>query len=381
MKTINKLFILLAITLSSCTVPAPKLVQVTILADVSDDHHIQHIDEDVICQFYGFQETPWTGACYRLDLISDIPYNSTATEIRLPAGNPVWGNVKQRRDEISQFEHDLRASLHALDSLNQERTRSNVFLSVSRELRRLAASSADEKHLLVFSDLLENTNHFSTLDDDQLRMMEAYPDSVLNMLSGSAPLPDDLTGISIQFIWVPEEYEEYEHFAVASNWYKTILEARGAEVGVSGKVTLPRREPISMIPAKPKITHAQTGVGVTTICDGGDCEDETGTSVTGIDYDDSTTGQVGGGAINIDETGGFTELESPDLSKALDDLLSNSDDRYIVRMALIASFSLFVFAVAVNMLIQLSDSVATRLFRFIKVALGPSDRKEEKDEK
>ena len=399
MKTILHTFLfttLLAFT-TTCTSPANESVRATVLVDFTDDH-LYLLDKNALVDQLGLEhDNIWHESSFKVDILGAVPYHVGTDRVEISAGDPFFGSLPARRDSVNAFKKRAYCCLASLDSLPVGHDASSIFIGVSRELNELARCSGS-RTLIIYSDMLEHQkNGSSAYDDDFLALMRDSPDSCLKLLGGSPdgimPLPDRLDGIEVNIICVPDR-EDLERFHIVSNWYKKILEERGATVHIAGSLksirqtcegcgVIPPQNITNVLPAKRrrrKIALAQTSVNFMSNCTDGDCDDNTGIGVIGIDYNDSTTGQVGGGAINIEETGGFVELESPDLKKAVDEvLMSGSYDKYFVRMILVLGIAIFILAVAINILINTADSIATRIYKFLKSTYGPSETTEDKD--
>jgi hypothetical protein len=166
--------------------------------------------------------------------ITESGYNE-AKIIKIPqVMSALIGNEYERRPVLQAFYQELDSVFKELKRDRKKRNGSVIFKALSTEINELSKSKADRKILIVNSDLMEN----SFLDFTNAEMIENIknnPNVVEKMMTDKYPL-NDLTGISVNIVYIPLNKTDSERFEVVSNLYNHMLSSRGAMVKISGNL-------------------------------------------------------------------------------------------------------------------------------------------------
>ena len=102
-------------------------------------------------------------------------------------------------------------------------------------MNRIAATKADVKEVIAYTDLSENTSVFSIYKSSDRNLLRLRPDLVKKLL-GQFGRPTDLRGVSIHLLFKPKTDRENEYFTLASRFYKQLFEDAGAKVDCGGSI-------------------------------------------------------------------------------------------------------------------------------------------------
>ena len=208
---------------------------VSVIVDITDPIEVRP-DPDPILSLYHFSDYPDKEAFFRLSIISDKKLNPVV-EYHLADGKTTerknrTGDVQYRAKLILSLYASIRKSMsnfwlqndstHSLDH-------SECFNTIASELGVLSKSSANEKIIVIYGDLLENSGFNSYIKSNQV-LLQYDPGEVARQLHADELLPIDLTGITVFFIYRPETREQDQKYELVQGFYKYLLESRGAVV-------------------------------------------------------------------------------------------------------------------------------------------------------
>jgi hypothetical protein len=112
-----------------------------------------------------------------------------------------------------------------------------MYTPIARELELLSKSKSQRRILIVYSDLMENTESLSFYRKQDFEKLKTKPEQVQKYFEALAPI-NTLTGIEIYFIYQPTDTKSDERFRIISGFYKKFLESKGAEVNISANLTM-----------------------------------------------------------------------------------------------------------------------------------------------
>jgi len=168
--------------------------------------------------------------------ISDKDLNGRI-EIDLKSQNELTSNIVERDADIKRF--TIRVQ-HTLDSMRNEPTCSHsiVFRTIAREANSLAVSRADNKYLMVFSDLYEANDSVNFYHQNIQQQIRQHPDTVTARLERSLPL-QRLGGVAIWLLYEPKSFADNNVFMPVATMYKHLFEAQGAQVHIATQFAVP----------------------------------------------------------------------------------------------------------------------------------------------
>ena len=238
MKQLTRVF--LACILASCSKShTPTVVhssRISVIPDISDSMACIPA-ADPILALYGFENNKDQEAHFRLILISDKKLNP-AEEINIDDG--VTSEQKNENQEtdyreqlVNAFYDEVRNTIadfrkHYIPCAALKH--SECFATIAGELELLAGSKAAQRTLIIFSDLQENTDVFSCYTPQGQCLLQTNPEKVAKLLLQRCPLPDNLVGVTVYFVYNPCNRDQDIMFGEMVAIYKQLLHARGARI-------------------------------------------------------------------------------------------------------------------------------------------------------
>ena len=234
------LFLLLTTLLISCKNEVAKTTQICILIDVTDEKFqdksfvsenlpkylkLMHLDKNT----GGF-----SGGEIKFSLINEVSDSKSKT-IKITTGETgmLGENPLNRKDEVDKFYSELEDSFsELLNSANWGTEASKIYQKVTRELIKMKKSEADKKHIIIYSDMLENSQLFSFYGANwrsKIEKMIKDPESTLATLSKNGPALPDLSEFEIHVITTRTSAND-EKINTSEQFWTTILEFQGAAV-------------------------------------------------------------------------------------------------------------------------------------------------------
>jgi hypothetical protein len=221
------LFILIILPIYACT-PAAKQEStiVSVIVDITDSMTLK--PTPALLRIYQADKNSDASFAFRIRTIAD-KINTAAQECELGTRESmeaynVQDDPQYRAKNILGFYQTVRSYI---DSFNALGTRpldhSECYAAIASELQALQVSKYDRKRLLVYSDLLQNSEFTGYAT-------EPFSNEQLSRLQASFPLPQRLDGITILIVYLPKTRIDDKHFSITLDGYKRILEPRGAQI-------------------------------------------------------------------------------------------------------------------------------------------------------
>lgn len=209
----------------------------SVICDTTDPLILTPIATPIL-SLYSLGANKNKAASFRMQTITDRQLGSLH-EFHLPDGtkteaNNIHGDTWYREklirifyDSVTSIITDAAQRMQHNHSLNH----SECFGKIAAELSYMVSHAADKKVLLVFSDLKENAD-FSCYRKKDKALLQSNPDTVGVLLCSRYPVPDNLSGISMFFVYQAASQEDEEMFLLMEKLYEKLFEGRGAKVFV-----------------------------------------------------------------------------------------------------------------------------------------------------
>ena len=228
--------LLVCITLQACqTKQEPEqTIAASVIVDLTDPHTI-YPDGKTIIPLFGLSYNPNNKVIFRLLPITDRTLNpdteiilesAAATEKYNRNDNPLY-----RRRLVVRFNDSVN---HLLQSFNQKEqgadssiTRSEVFSTITGELKKIIALKPDKGRLVIYSDLMENSDILSVYKSGNLTDKREQG-RIERRLEETGLLPGKLSKITVVVIYNPKSRTEDARFMAMASVYRHMLEKRGA---------------------------------------------------------------------------------------------------------------------------------------------------------
>lgn len=212
------------------TAPKAETHEISVLGDITDSMLAEPKAEEIL-PLYGTNQ--WNGRILRYRNISDVDYSKTR-QVSLESEQMWFSNSILREKKIENFNQEAEKILAgAKDSPGRSHT--SAYIPIAAELNLLAKSQAQTRILLVFSDLMENGTGISFYGKQEIIKNNA--DSLMKYFEDVMPL-EPLDGITVYLIYEPLDNQDSERFRTVSEFYRSILQAKGAEVIIGANLIL-----------------------------------------------------------------------------------------------------------------------------------------------
>lgn len=180
----------------------------------------------------------WNGVNFTLARIADVSYTPHSSFSLSKGGSRLASNQYGRKREVDAFKAKVTTLLDSVRRDKPGKPNSSIWIPLVNELTRLANSKADHRVLIVSSDLMEHTRTVSFYDKHTFVLLRSDPTKIEERLFAESELPN-LDGIEVHFVHEPKNAQEDAVFLVVSDFYKKLLEGKGATVTISANLTNP----------------------------------------------------------------------------------------------------------------------------------------------
>lgn len=241
MRCRNQLFLLVMILFTlSCKKQEVQNTQVCALIDVTDEkfqdtgftnENLPHI---LKLMKLDEENGGYSGGEVKISLINEISDSKSKSVLIEPAETGMLGeNPLNRRDEVKRFKAELEQSFSSvLDETNWGTDASKIYQKVVRELIKMKKKEADRYYLVIYSDMLENSELFSFYGanwQQKIQKMAANPEETIEELSKKGPAIPDLSEFDI-FVVVSRNEGNDEKINLSEQFWTSIFEYQGATV-------------------------------------------------------------------------------------------------------------------------------------------------------
>ena len=206
-----------------------KTNDISTMGDITQFHLVQPQAKDII-PLFGLDKDQWNGGDFHFVDINDVSFNHVY-EVKIEKENKWLSNEFERTKKVKNFTSSITKILSDAAKAKVGRSNSSIYIPIAHELNRLSQSYLDTKILLVYSDLIENTNQMSFYDSTKLSLVKKNPQLITKYFSSLVPLRN-LNGIKVYLIYQPSNSVEDGQYRIMSEYYKNLLESKGATVDI-----------------------------------------------------------------------------------------------------------------------------------------------------
>jgi len=234
MKTIIKLGLLLLTGITGgCEVHPPVTdTSITVIGDQSDPLKIKP-EANEICSLLDLKHNIWQSISISITYISDKDVN-TQKGVFLEKANRFTGNTQLRRAQVEHFKKELHTALSNSNN-SGSLDHSIIYRTVANQLNSLSASTASNRYLLLYSDLMEN-DEISFYNPATLALLRTHPEAIRLQLEKDVAL-HDLSGIHIWLLYEPASFEANNTYMAVAKMYRQMLESKGATVHIANSLS------------------------------------------------------------------------------------------------------------------------------------------------
>lgn len=234
MKTIITILITIAIIalIIACNSQNQSTTEIVVLHDITDMHIAQPNAEEMLSLFD--LQNKWNGGVFQFTDLTDVSYNQTK-QAKLEPQDKWLSNEFDREKELNKFKNDVTEIINNEAKDKTEKINSAIYFPIANELNKLKNSKSQKRILIVYSDLMENTEELSFYKKNDFEKLKTNPEQIREIFEKQITL-DSLNGIEVYFIYQPAENNNDQKFQIISGFYKKLLEDKGAKVKISANL-------------------------------------------------------------------------------------------------------------------------------------------------
>lgn len=225
---------------NSCKEEKVTSTQICVLIDVSDKHFKEEnfVVENTprFLELMGLNKNTggFSGGEIKLSIINEVSDSKSKTVKIAAAKTGLLGeNPLNRKDEVNRFYTDLEESFsEILESANWGTNASKIYQKVTREIIKMKKTEADNKYLIIYSDMLENSKLFTFYGANwksSIEKMIKDPETTLAKLSENGPTLPDLSEFEIRIITTRTSTND-EKINRSEQLWISLFEYQGANV-------------------------------------------------------------------------------------------------------------------------------------------------------
>ena len=230
-----KLIIILAasmLLLAGCTGRCPSIKEISLAGDKTEKFIAKPQSEE-IRPLFGLDKDEWNGVIFRYTDVSDVSLNHVY-EARIEPENQLLSNELFRKQKVNDFNSKVDSIINNSDKEKTGKEYSSVYIPIANELNHLSQSKSETRTFVCYSNLMEN-NRLSFYKSQTLNAVKSNPDSISKYFESLVPLKR-LDGIKVYLIYQPTGNQEDEQFKIVSDFYKNMLESKGAKVEIAANL-------------------------------------------------------------------------------------------------------------------------------------------------
>lgn len=247
---ITKYFAILVLltTFFSCNKEEVQNTQICVLIDITDEKFRDEnfVDDNLpkllSLMKLGKENSGFSGGEIKLSLINEVSDSKSKTIKLAVAETGMMGeNPLNRRDEVNRFSTELKdAFSKILEQANWGTDASKIYQKVTRELIKMKKGDFNRNYLIVYSDMLENSELFSFYGanwQQRIEKMASDPEKTLQDLAKNGPKMPDLSEFEI-FVVVSRNPENDEKINLSEQFWTSVFEYSGATVSFNSNLEI-----------------------------------------------------------------------------------------------------------------------------------------------
>lgn len=225
MKTLLTLCLILLV---SCTGNNAKSYFTTVMIDCSEENGYRPTAE--VVRPHAILPERKSGIYFSILPINDLAHNTHNGVMITRADIGVSYDDMSRKVVVDDYHLKVDSLLANLDSMPFGTDYSQIFRAIVTEARFLMKQDCDERKIVCYSDLEENSSFFSLRNRAHKKLMDD-PEKIQSFFEEQYHLDVDesFEGLKIEIHHVPT-YEKERSFDVFLQLYRDIFESRGATV-------------------------------------------------------------------------------------------------------------------------------------------------------
>jgi hypothetical protein len=224
----------MGIVLMACNKPSnPYDTAMTVMVDETDTLPTYPTAQTLVSPFK-LLDDPWQGIQISLMGIADKDVNAVIT-VSLEKEDRLTGNLTIRRAKVQRFITDLQNAVATFRA--HKCPRSIIFRAIAEQASHLVNNAAHNRYLIVFSDLLENSE-VSFYNPQTIALLKKSPATMEKQLEVNIQIPS-LNGMQVWFLFAPSSYSQNSVYMPIARFYESVYRAHNAEVHVANQFDQP----------------------------------------------------------------------------------------------------------------------------------------------
>lgn len=226
--------------LNSCREEPSSTTNICVLIDVTDERFKDenfvsgNLPQLVKLMKLDKETGGYSGGEIKLSLINEVS-DSKSKIVRIAAAETglMGENPLNRKDQVNKFYSELEnAFIKILDEANWGTDASKIYQKITRELIKMKNKDADKKYMIIYSDMLENSQLFSFYGSNWrnlINKMIENPETTIDKLSNDGPALPDISEFTI-YIINTRTAENDEKINLSEQLWMALFEYQGATV-------------------------------------------------------------------------------------------------------------------------------------------------------
>jgi hypothetical protein len=237
MKTM--IFVLVCLSLASCDgfnsmFKPGDTTAISVLMDDTDSNLTRPNSE--IVNLYGISDARLRdGFLFKERAISDVSLSHVRQENVKPTAY-INSDDNSRVAELKAFKTRVIRYIDSLAGVPYKpKGNSLVYQAITSELTNLQKTEAANKYMIIYSDMLQNSDEFSFYKNADFEQAKQHPEKVVSRFEKMGAMPN-LRGIKIYVINNPHSYADEKKFDVAISVFKILVEQKHGELIIASNI-------------------------------------------------------------------------------------------------------------------------------------------------
>lgn len=177
----------------------------------------------------------------RYATLSDVDMNVVKQLKRPPAVSGLFANAVQEKKRLERFKQEFDSLFDYTDSIGA--SHSAIFKPILSELSHLSRlPNTQTKHLIVYSNLMENSDWLSYYTTVDLLQLRHKSDELIQRYEKQIPIDGVYSGVSLHIIYKPTDFNDNTRFSKLRMIYQEVFEKLGVPVTFSANLSNANRE-------------------------------------------------------------------------------------------------------------------------------------------
>lgn len=165
------------------------------------------------------------GVKFKVRTISDIDLGSSF-ELNIPPKGNTDLTDEERYIQKTKFISDCKSGYELISSRAVPKDFSIIFSVIATELNRLVKSQANEKILIVSSDLMEKSDFYNIYKEEDRNLLLESPEDIKSFFKKKVRL-DSLNGVNVIFTYEPVDFEQNKIYMTMLKIYTELITESG----------------------------------------------------------------------------------------------------------------------------------------------------------